>query len=61
MGEGGVKPRLPGEEEEDALDYVHVLALQGRLRLAVGYCPSVASGMNKRSHVHMNAGPGVSR
>lgn len=66
MGEGGVKPQLPGEdEEEDAPDHVHVPALQGRLRLAMGYYSGIASGINKRNHVHMNAGShsssGVSR
>lgn len=60
MGEGGVKPQLP-EEEEDAPDHAHVPALQGRPRRAVGYYSSVATGINKRSHVHLNAGPGVSR
>lgn len=55
-----MKPQLPGEEEKDAPDHVHVPALQGRLRLAVGYYSSVASGINKRSHVYMNAGPRAS-
>lgn len=60
MGEGGVKPQLPGEEE-GAPDHAHVPALQGRLRLALGDYSSVATGINKRSHVDMDAGPGVSR
>lgn len=55
-----MKPQLP-EEEEDAPDHVHVPALQGRLRLAVGYYSSVATGINKSRHVHMDAGPAVSR
>lgn len=59
LAEAGVKPQLP-EDEEDAPDHIHIPALQGRLRLAVGYYSSVATGVNKRSHVHMNAGPGAS-
>jgi len=60
LGRGGVKPQLPGEEEEDAPDHAHVPALQDRLGLAVGYYSSTASGINKRSHVAMNAGPRTS-
>lgn len=58
LGEGRVKPQLPAEvEERDAPDHVHIPALQGRLRLAVGSYSSMASGINKRSHLHMDAGP----
>lgn len=36
LGEGGVKPQLPGEQDVDARDHIHVPALQGRLKLACG-------------------------
>lgn len=55
-----MKPQVAEEAEEDAPDHVHVPALQGRLRLAVGYYSRVASGINKRSRAHTNAGPGIS-